>query len=856
MKKRLFCLLFALLMLLQSCGPDTPDVGENPDTGDNGQTVVETTPVIADGKTTYVILVDNNDVAAKAFGSALQSEVFKKCGLLIAVRNVGVNVAGSDVIYVGEHDTEQMNALKAQVEASSFGVSVQAGSMAFYAKDAAGYAKMENYLRDQMLASAAKGTWSAVVGKHSVAEEQTSVEYQINTNTPVRVVYDHQSSMATTALILASRLKTECGVAATAVADTGVAQPNEILLGAVDRDSAKNLSKYTKGSSFFSGVVGNAYVIQGGTELALVHACCVLLDSIKAGINGSTSTVTSASAQAGTLDLMPRDDAFAELVAKANRFSGTYSSMQDKKLASASDAIKKDQALAVALVKRMGTSLAVMVGSSSALHNGYIVKLDRQDYSKVTKLGVNGHVYVSSDYVSEYFGEKLTADADGYVDLTAYCSTKSGYKLEYLSAAQIAVVVPDGVDSYSNLNQTVGSYKNAEYIARMKAFFQNPQMPEPDSNVEQTRSVVTEIDADQYPRFYYNYAAWGESDEGAHMMYSPGILVREENGKRVIYACHEYVIQDSPRNTYLKRSLDDGKTWEQILNVPVLYWGSITEVNGKIYLIGNGTGGAMMIVEYDPATGKDRTATFSNVGQGGGSPNTVLVAKGRIYKAYNNAVASAPITSDLLKQGSWSFSNNCQTQITRDLFKKITGVTAKDSEFDIEEGDVVMAPDGQLFVMYRLNPGSLYGYVALFKLSDDGKKITLDDVTGGIMRFPYTKSKFSLIYDESLGLYIALTSINTLNHTDQRNVLGLVVSEDLYNWETVSVLLTDRQMVNQTYSMWGHGFQYVDFVTAGEDLYFIVREAVGDSFNYHDANFTTVYKIAGYKEFITSRRAK
>ena len=108
-------------------------------------------------------------------------------------------------------------------------------------------------------------------------------------------------------------------------------------------------------------------------------------------------------------------------------------------------------------------------------------------------------------------------------------------------------------------------------------------------------------------------------------------------------------------------------------------------------------------------------------------------------------------------------------------------------------------------------------------------------------------------YDQRLQAYVTLTSLSTLKHTGQRNVLGLVVGKDLWHWEIVDVLLIDREMLDDRYSLLQHAFQYVDFVTAGDDLYFAVREASGDCFWSHENNCATLYRIPDYVNFIRSR---
>ena len=83
-----------------------------------------------------------------------------------------------------------------------------------------------------------------------------------------------------------------------------------------------------------------------------------------------------------------------------------------------------------------------------------------------------------------------------------------------------------------------------------------------------------------------------------------------------------------------------------------------------------------------------------------------------------------------------------------------------------------------------------------------------------------------------------------------RNVLSMVVSKDLVHWDILDTVLVDRTMMNFYCSLWKHGFQYVDWIADGDDLLLAVREAMGNSFNFHDSNHTCVYRIQNYEALI------
>ena len=93
-------------------------------------------------------------------------------------------------------------------------------------------------------------------------------------------------------------------------------------------------------------------------------------------------------------------------------------------------------------------------------------------------------------------------------------------------------------------------------------------------------------------------------------------------------------------------------------------------------------------------------------------------------------------------------------------------------------------------------------------------------------------------------------SWHTINRIGSK-ALAHWYSDDLVNWTTVKTLLTDRTVMNDYISLTRHAFQYVDWTIDGDDLLFTVREALGDSENYHNANNLTFYRLENYRAFVS-----
>lgn len=654
--------------------------------------------------------------------------------------------------------------------------------------------------------------------------------------------------MRQTAERLADWLAEQTRLGVAAAEDAGHYR-REILLGKTDRPVIPQIEAgMDPVDGYCYGAAGDAYVVHASDRFGLIVGMIKLVSLLK------QTEPQKAGITYGRLCELPRDDAYLAAVALAKRVYGTYGSRVEKMLADHRDTEAiADQALVKALIRRMGGSMAVSIGSSSVLYRGFVRKLDPTDYSRTAKRSPDGHILIPAAWGNRYFGEVLSADENGYADLTVCCKSFRGYTLFDDTDRELAVVTPSGETGFADPLHAVDGYTNRAYLDRMNDFFHNPVLPEPHSNAEQTRVEI--VTSRMEPQFEYDctQATW-------ETHYSPAICTMDrEDGGTDIYAAYEYRRIRNFKGielptTYLKRSGDGGKTWEPVAGIYMLCNASLFVHQGKVWLIGFRNGrGNVMLSSLDPQNGELRTGEL-DFDAGLRAPGTVLFANGRFYCAFNNTVISVDAQDDFMNSSNWTRSNNPQELLSRADFERLTGeTTGKNNIFWIEEGNVVKGPDGELYILYRLDAAPTYGYAVIFHLSADGRTLSTVKACGSVIHFPYTQSKFSVRYEETLRKYISLTSLATAGTMVQRNVLGLVVSDDLLHWQVVDVLLVDREMINNTVSRYSHAFQYVDFTFSGGDLLFVVREAGGETFWFHDGNCITMYTLCGYTDFIRKR---
>ncbi len=533
---------------------------------------------------------------------------------------------------------------------------------------------------------------------------------------------------------------------------------------------------------------------------------------------------------------------FLFTVSCGNSIGKTYGTRAEEELSAAKYMVaRKDQKLVDALKRRLGESIAIYVGDTRVIYNGFFHKLDTADYTRAAKKEGNS-ILIPSEFAKKYFGDDINVDADGYFDLTAYCSANLRYSL-YTDGDKLYIVYPESVRSFEKQNTKLGGYTNKQYIERIIKFFTDEFLPEPTINAESSRVVIAEA---LYPENVADH-----TKQQYVTTYSPAIAINVINGQKIIYASYEYSTvlngEELSTLTALSISLDNGTTWTEIAKIDDLRWASMFILDDQVYLMGNSVKtGASKIARLKT----DNTFEAAEIakGIGGGAPGAVIVHEGRIYRAYLSVV-SADITDDLLDPASWTYTNSVRDIIDKDWYMSVATKPDITINVGVGEGNIVVGPDGNVYAIYRLGIRDHIGYAILVKVSDDGSTLSIVDSCDSLIWMETAVSKFSVRYDEMSELYYALVSTPTVEgEYHQRTVLSLVYSADMINWTTATSVLVDRELMNEHYAARMHGYQYADFVFDGNDIIMVVRETTGYSNWFHDGKWTTFYRIEDFRK--------
>ncbi len=499
-----------------------------------------------------------------------------------------------------------------------------------------------------------------------------------------------------------------------------------------------------------------------------------------------------------------------------------------------------DEFLIRDLIARMGRGAAFYAGSSKWIRNGMFEHLDPSDYTTAA-LSENGRFYLPQSAAELYFAElpdeQTVYEQDGvrYYPMDALCET-NGMDLFLLDG--LAVVMPQGYG--------FDGAADAVYIERLMQFFTASGVPEPSRGYEQTRTLIAQT---------------GDYGGEVGLVQSPAVYAAQDR----IYAA--MVVSGT---TYFYQSTDGGAHFELLSRISSFGLPSIFEAGGALYMIGNhseaGRWDRIAVVKSvdggknwtAPAEGMLPSSGDGTLVSGASSPS--LIHNGFVYRAFEDRtdswsvnrayIVSAPVDADLLDPSSWTVSS--KLPFNKNLFTNDPNGTNIVRTVYIEEGCAILGKDGMIYNMLRVNCQPSMDYAILMKLSEDRKTLSYATESGSsIIQFPGGLTKFTVRYDEETELYYAL--VNNVTQEEfcwQRNVLSLSVSSDLVHWQVVETILVDRTLMNEYVSMTRHGFQYVDWCFDGEDILLTVRESMGDSVHFHDANCFTFYRIEDFRSLV------
>mgnify|MGYP006281870099 FL=1 len=295
---------------------------------------------------------------------------------------------------------------------------------------------------------------------------------------------------------------------------------------------------------------------------------------------------------------------------------------------------------------------------------------------------------------------------------------------------------------------------------------------------------------------------------------------------------------------------DRGRTWKKLAELEGQWWSTLFTHRDALYIIGTSGqyGNAVIRRSLDGGITWTEPADADSgllLDDGGYhcAPVPVLFHKGRIWRAmednragggwgrhFRAFVMSAPLDAELLNASNWTCTNR--------LHFDPAWLSVEASRPGWLEGNVVVAPGGTLVNILRFNDDR-GDRACITHVSADGTKLTYDPHSG-MIDLPGGRNKFTIRFDPETKRYWSLVNKET-NPRAYRNILALISSADLRQWDVESVVLRHP---DSNY----HAWQYVDWLFEADDMIFVSRTAWDGSHKAHDANYLTFHRLLDFRD--------
>jgi hypothetical protein len=317
---------------------------------------------------------------------------------------------------------------------------------------------------------------------------------------------------------------------------------------------------------------------------------------------------------------------------------------------------------------------------------------------------------------------------------------------------------------------------------------------------------------------------------------------------------------DGQSVTRIYQSVDAGESWTVLTDIVGQFMSNLFVHQNNLYILGlagnegnviirkSTDGGTSWTLPTDSTNGVLRTGRFHT------APTPVVQHNGKLWRAMEDVegaiqtwpkkfrafMLSVPVSADLLVAQNWVSSGAMPYDATY-----LGGYF-----YGWLEGNAVVAPNGNMLNVIRVHTfDKLRERVALIQVDTTGTTSSFNASTG-FKDFPGGGKKFTIRFDSISNKYWTLSNYvpeayrGVIPLDRVRNTLALCSSSDLINWTIDTTVLQHPDTLK-------HGFQYVDWQFAGDDIIAVSRTAYDDGLggadSYHNNNLFTFHRIKKYR---------
>lgn len=316
-------------------------------------------------------------------------------------------------------------------------------------------------------------------------------------------------------------------------------------------------------------------------------------------------------------------------------------------------------------------------------------------------------------------------------------------------------------------------------------------------------------------------------------------LIKLPNGR--LLASHDVYKKNGAQNlTIIYGSDDGGNHWKFLTELFPCCWGSLFLNDDKVYCLGVSTEYGDLLLGCSSDGGKTwSTPVVLGRGccksDGNGFQKAaipIIHYSGRIWALvefgswstgeFCYPVYSADENDDLMNPDSWIISEPLKMDYVGWGLKKISDKLGLGYNSLPIEGNLIVMPDGELKALLRCMDNT----AVLLKMDYKNPEKALEFEK--TLKFPMAHSKFEIRQKEEFG-YIAVG-----NRLPKRNILSIYTSDDALNWNFEKNIL---DFSSEDFDGVYIGVQYPSFFFENNAVNVLVRAAINNADNFHDANY-------------------